>query len=294
MKKQTVLVLSVICLCMLTGCANVDINVNLKGNLLRDLEKPNAFSEIYKNNGSFRVDVFGTHADGTTDDYSMYYMGDTYVSVNKYGTEIDEHGDVYGFDIEQNAPYRYLFVGDSYEEYKNTHEVGSTFGFNEGEKIVSREEKDGKLFIHTEIPSNEVIRLLESWGFDPDTVDKCYTEYVIDSESMIIEDCKAYAVVDGKNIRYSDTVLVADSGEFVPDKTITDAINSTDLRTITVIADPGTDDEKEYKATIVKGGSFFVEVPSGYDETLYDDRECMVVHEYSADQNGDLTLYVKQ
>ena len=294
MKKQVILALSVIAMCILTGCANVDITITPKGNLLRDLEKANTYTEIYEKNGSFRVDVFGTHADGTKDDYSVYYEGDTYVSVNKYGTEIDDHGDVYGFDTEQDTPFKYLFFGDAYETYRNTYEMGANFAYFDSEKIVSREEKEGKLFLNTESPTEALRYNLESWGFDPDTVEKVVTEYIIDSDSLLIEDTKAYAVVDGKKNLYSDTVLVLDSDEFVPDKIITDAITSTDTRTITVIADPGTADEKEYKETIKKGGVVFIQVPSGYDGTLYDDSECTVVHAPVPDKNSDSTVYVKR
>ena len=294
MKKRLILALSALSLCILAGCASINITINKKGNLLQDLEKVNTFANIYDKYGSFRIDVFGTHADGTKDDYSVYYGDNTYVNINKYGTNIDDHGDVYGYDTESDYYFRYVFPGDSYELYKNDNEMTACFRYDDEEKIISREDRDGKICLCTDSKTKNLRQLLESWGFDPDTVDRVISEYIIDSDTLVIEDIKTYAVINGEKILYSDTVMNLDSDDFVPDKGITEAITSDDKRTVTVIADPGTADEKVYSDTIIKGGLFFVQYPTGYENTLYDDSECTIPHEISSDRDSDLTVYIKR
>ena len=294
MKKRLILALSALGLCILTGCASINITINKKGDLLKDLAEINNYDDICDKYGNVRIDVSGTHADGSKDDYSKYIGDNTYVTVNKYGTTIDDHGDVYGYDSEMDVPFRYVFPGDSYETYQNEMEEKRGFAYTDTEKIVSREDKDGKIYLATEEGSGAAGPILESWGFDPDTVDKVYTEYIIDGDTLVIEETKAYAVIDGKKNMYSETIVNIAADEYVPDKIITDAITSDDHRTLTLIADPGTADEKVYSSTIIKGGLFFVKYPDGYENRLYDDSECTVIHESVADRSLDMTVYIKR
>ena len=294
MKKHLILALSALSLCILTGCASIDITINKKGDLLKDIEKASECTNIYDKYGNFRIDVLGTHADNTADDYSIYYSDNSYIVVNRYGTTIDDHGDVYGYDTEMDAPFRYIFFDDAYETYKKENEMVKGFGYSETEKIISREEKDGKIFLQTEDTPEAIVYILESWGFDPDTVERTYAEYIIDSDTLIAQNIKAYAVVDGKKVLYSDTTISPDNDGFVPDKVITDAISSNDNRTITVITDPGSADERSFSETIIKGGVCFIPYPSGYEPVLYDDSECTVIHQPSPDRNSDMTLYMKR
>ena len=107
MKKTLTLMLSVLSLCMLAGCANVNITITKKDDLLRDLEKNNRYDDIFDKYGYFRVDVSGTRADGTENEYSVYY-GDTYIEARKQHIIIDDHGDLYGYDYVQGIPFHIL------------------------------------------------------------------------------------------------------------------------------------------------------------------------------------------
>jgi hypothetical protein len=65
-------------------------------------------------------------------------------------------------------------------------------------------------------------------------------------------------------------------------------INGTD-KTVTLIADPGTEQEKTYVKSCGENGRLLVMLPDGY-EKIYEDESCTQESEPS-DENGERTLY---
>ena len=68
-----------------------------------------------------------------------------------------------------------------------------------------------------------------------------------------------------------------------------------DFRTLTVITDPGTDDEKTYTQTVTKGSAFQIIASEEYDPEFNSDKECtQVCTDESLDTTDDQTVYMKK
>ena len=74
------------------------------------------------------------------------------------------------------------------------------------------------------------------------------------------------------------------------DPQLLDMLFSQDKRTVTVIADPGTQDETMYSVQVGKGCMVYV-FPSAEHPNLYLDRECTQPVEFIDDYDSDLLIY---
>ena len=294
MRKNILLILSVAAIYLFSGCASNNSGMD-DDSLMKALEASNQYDAILEKNGSFVMKVYGTHADGTIDDYTLYFSDGRYVNDNKYRTLITENGDVYGFDKTYNLPMRYLFIGD----YYNTHETEfcpkSGFEYSEKEKVTSRREENGRIYLETSISTDDpaAAATLASWGFSPDEIDSEHTEYTIDAGSLLILELKSYVVTGDKRILYSNSVLDLDAEEYVPDQSIIDGVFGDDFRTLTVIADADTDEEKAYSQTVTRGSLIYSLMPDEYEQMLYVDSACTIEKD-SMDLVSDQTYYLKR
>lgn len=120
------------------------------------------------------------------------------------------------------------------------------------------------------------------------------TVYELDAKNYEVITMKTYVVkTDDTEIQVNDVTRVTNPETYVVDEEIINIINSEDKRTVTVIAYPGTDQEKTYSASIGKGNIIFMYLPEDGAQTLYVDAECTTVYEGGADLNEDLTVYYK-
>ena len=190
---------------------------------------------------------------------------------------------------------RYLFIGDYYDRHKAEFWPESHFEYLENEKITSRREENGRIYLETSIPIDDpaVAATLASWGFSPDEIDSERDEYTIDAGSLLILEIKSYAVTGDKKILFSETALDLDAKEYVPDQSITDGVFGDDLRTLTVIADAGTDEEKAYSQTATRGSLIYSFIPDEYEQKLYVDSACTIEKD-SEDWVSDQTYYIKR
>ena len=111
--------------------------------------------------------------------------------------------------------------------------------------------------------------------------------------SLLVLEMKCYAVKGGKSILYSDTVPDLDAEEYVPDQSITDGVFGDDFRTLTVIADAGTDEEKAYSQTATRGSLIYSMIPDEYEQRLYVDSACTIEKD-SKDWVSAQTYYIKR
>lgn len=262
--------------------------------LLKDMEEINTLDSMVERNGRVFYTLKEIMADGTDVSYTVYQDQTRYVEVDQYGILIEENGDVYGMDIEQDDhfPFHALFIGDAYEDFMENYKVVSIYGYDEREKIISNDIRDGVIYLETEIPKESVEEYYTAYGYTSDEVDYILSEYEIDSETKEILDLKVYMVSGEKKMFCSEVILDRECEEYVPDKEITDGVFGDDLRTLYAVVDAGTADEKTYTQTVTRGNYIVFYIPEEYEEELYADAEC--TEEAEIDSTKDQKVYLKR
>ncbi|MBQ0018630.1 MAG: hypothetical protein KBS63_05465 [Clostridiales bacterium] len=285
MKRRLTLLICIACLCLCACGADKDDNTLEK---IRDANLNNVLQEKGQT-VSFRTDNY--NAENEIESSYVYLNPDRVVYECKDRVEINEKGDVYGFDnVEQNF-YRYLFLDGSYE----TFEVQVTgYVWNPDETVLSKEEKDGELIVRAQDGGEETLAnmaaMMSYYGFDVPETFTIINEYIMDPETYEINCYNVYANFGDEDILLIKSIRIDNPKAYEVDSKITDAINAEDCRVVTIIADPGTDDEKVYKQTIAKGCIIRMGLSMEYP-SLYTDEACTQEYTGGADLNKDLTLY---
>lgn len=240
------------------------------------------------------------YEDGSSESTYRYKDAETFVYDGDDMFLIDDGNEVYGYDYGKEVAFRYLFVGDAYEEYVSLYEVPSGFDDSEGdsEVVISQEEKEGSLYVCTEVRDEELTEsVAEEFGYEADDVEKDSYVYQMDPESLEIQKMThTFQMTDGTEKVVTEITRVEDLDEFVPevDEQLKETVFAEDnVRTVTVTVDAGTDQEQVYTQTIAKGNGIIPRLPSDYDHTYYTDAECTTVYAGGAGMDDDLSVYMK-
>lgn len=301
MKIRSAVFAFVLCL-FISGCSGINFNINVndnadvlakaEGDYLEELEGPNSFDALIEKNGRLLYAVSSYMKDGSSSEYTIYKDDKRYVVNDDEGTLIIEDNEAYGYDKGTDCPYRMLFA-DSFDEFAANTEYTSFYIFNTSEEITSREEKDGLIRLETVMPGSGDGGLIEYFGYAKGEADTIICEYTIDAATDEILELNSYVVIDGKKTLYSAQTLEKDAPEYIPDQSITDGVFGEDVRTVTAVADAGSDSEKKYTQTVKKGGSVHVYSGSSFYDRLYTDSGC-VTPLSSVDRSADATVYLKR
>lgn len=295
MKRNVVLVLLAVILlvgCM-SGCAKKDNAV------LKQIDAANTTEALVKNNGrvAYRNSFYLT--DGSVLSGYAYKDGNRYVVEDDYGVMIDENGDVYGFDTERNKTYRYLFTEGMYEEYAADpmSQPLTLYMYDEAEKVVTSEEKDGVLYIETENEYflQEFAEDIAYAGYDMEDVESMTLAYEADAKSLeLLKIENKLKLKDGKEVVLADVVRVMDCEEYQPDEQLMAEVFSDDARSVTIITDAGTENEKSYTQTIGKDGEIIPSFGEEFEYALYLDPECTEEFEGAEENPKEATYYLKR
>ncbi|MCR4655465.1 MAG: DUF3089 domain-containing protein [Lachnospiraceae bacterium] len=239
--------------------------------------------------------IKNTAKDGTNDDWSFYADDKRYVAFYGWGTEVIEDNEVYGIDetYDPPVPFRRVFI-DNFDAYAEDTKFTDYYSISGYEKIISKEVKDGLIYLKTCIPGEFCWDSFSYLGYSKDEVDELIEEYVIDEGSLEIRENNSYISQDGEMIFIYGIAFDTDCDEYIPEKELTDAVFAKDdIRTDTVIVDAGTDNEKTFTQTIRKGGIFSVCTGNEFCDALYTDPECLT-KTGETDKTKDITVYLKR
>lgn len=153
------------------------------------------------------------------------------------------------------------------------------------EKILSAEEKDGKLYVETEVSHEVAAKDSVYYGYEIKDGEYFTYNYILDANTYVVNSVSAYAHHTDGTVTELETYTVSyDMG--VPSETLklSERLASTEnARTITLILYPDTEDEKIYTIHSPNGDIVHYSLPE--DCQLYLDRECTV--QYCEDDNND-------
>lgn len=182
MKKILALLICVACLC-LSACG-----ISNEENILEKIRDVNLDSALQENGKTvaFRADIYD--AEGRIDSSNAYLDPDRVVYECADRVEINEKGDIYGFDnIEKNF-YRYLFLDDSDKDY-----VVEVTGYiwNPDEMVLSATKKDGDLVVRARDGGEDNLAnmagMMTYYGYDVPETFTIINEYILDSKTYEIK-----------------------------------------------------------------------------------------------------------
>ncbi len=288
-KKNIVLALLICmaCLC-LSACGVAD-----EENILEKICDANSNSALQEKGKilAFRADIYD--AEGNTDSSYAYLDPDRVVYESADRTEINEKGDIYGYDNYEKNVYRYLFLDDS-AEYYSVEATG--YSPSSGETVLSVNKNGRNLIVRTQEKGEGNLANMEFmmiyYGYDVPETFSIINEYVLDPKTYEIKCYNVYANFGKKDFLLIKNERVDNPEVYKVDTTVIDAINAENSRVVTIIADPGTGNETTYKQTIAKGCIIHVGLSSEHS-FLYTDEACTQEYVGGADLNDDLMLYTK-
>lgn len=185
-------------------------------------------------------------------------------------------GDIYGYDSEAGT---YFFVVTPDEAKGKLHDLFTErliFDWHSVEEhVVAMEELDGDLIVTTYAEEMDV-----------------YSRYHVDPATARVERCDEYTEGEDQPMVSSVTVFYgAPVGE--PDEQLYEATHGAD-RTVTLIFDPGTEQESTF-TTPVKDGIEAIVIDGVYPgyEHHYADPDCTQPI-YGTTTKGDVTFYLKK
>lgn len=300
MKKRICCVLlGVLCLLQLTSCGNKGAGdstpQNTEVNVLKEMESANSNEALSAKYDKIAFRFTYTYADGSVDGRYCYQDGERHVNETDYNLQINENGDIYGFDYDLNQAYYCAFVGDAYAEFKYLNCGLAYYGLDPNEIILSQDEKDGIISLYTKMiwDKDSVDGYAGgSFFFEAGAVDHFEMSYKVDAQTYEIIEYIVFAVLsDGTKQAVTECERVLDPEKYVVDEQLKELVFGGEQRTLTITAYPGTAQETVYTQTTSKESSFQVYCPEGGQ--LYEDVECTKQFQGSSDKTVDVHLYYK-
>lgn len=259
---------------------------------MQELERINSVDSMINKYGHVSYACIETLADGSNFLYTVYKGENRDVYTVEQGFLINENEDIYGMDVETNSYMRYLCIGDTYEEFRSFYFDVSIHEYNEEEEVTLKEVKDGMIYLETEVKDGINKEVLATYGFESENIEYILTEYVIDESTLEIYQVKTYVVQGNQKNLFLDVKWEKECEEYILDEEIIEGVYGDDSRTLSVVVDEGTADEKVYTQTVTKGSSIIVLIPEEFEQKVYADPEC--TEEAIIDKMNDQTLYLKR
>ena len=285
MKKLLAVLLCAACL-FLNACG-----VSNEDNILEKICDANLNSALQEKGQTvaYRADIYD--AEGGIDSSYAYLDPNRVVYESADRTEINENGDIFGFDNYENNYYHYLFLDDSVKDF----EVGVTgYIWNPDETVLSVTKKDRNLVVRAQDGGEDNLanmgNMMTYYGYDVPETFTIINEYILDQKTYEIKCYNVYANFGADDILLIKNKRIDDPEVYEVDPKLIEAINAEDSRVLTIIADPGADNETVYKQSIAKGCIIHVGLSSEHS-SLYTDEACTQEYAGGADLNNDLTLY---
>lgn len=263
---------------------------------LNRIYEANATEELLKKHKNIQINGTEYYGDEVRI-YFCYYDADmSVIEDGDSNVQICENGDVYGFLADQAAPFRGLCMDGTYEKYFEEPLRNLICLKLEGERVIFSGEENGMLTVETVMNREDSVREYPDDNniTEMEETDLYVQKYVADTETYEIQEYFEYIEkADGTRKLIRESKLSYDGEKYEVSEELEAQLDSGDTRTVTLIADPGTDNEKEYSVSVCKGGIVQIILGEGYS-TFYSDEACTQVYEGIADRENDKTLYTKK
>lgn len=162
------------------------------------------------------------------------------------------------------------------------------------ETLVEVKEDGDRLVLRTVYAPEKVQENMEYMGFEYTEGANITYEYILDARTlMYLEGNMTITGSDGSVIGSSHSTLTLDAKMPEPVETLYHRLTAENQKELTVVLNPGTEEEEAYHTSFAAGDEVMVVLPEGYT-TFYTDAECTQVLsscEGTAFISRDGTLY---
>ena len=288
MKKQWIaLALAAVMLCTVSPRAQAE-----EASVLDRITEANQLETILLSSPQVEMKADLYDAQGNITSWYRYADESLLVSETDAAITIHRDGQVFGFDNVEKRPYIILFLDNTQAE--NTMD-GFSYRSVQGERVQSCMESNGALAVQTVVDDPEILNtyqeMLFEMGYENAQLKQICFSYVLDARTYRIKSQALFTeLTDGSMLLLSEVRCLEQTQPYEIDPQLLDMLFSQDLRTVTVIADPGTQDETMYSVQVGKGCMVQV-FCSPEHPNLYLDRECTQPVEFIDDYDSDLLLY---
>lgn len=134
---------------------------------------------------------------------------------------------------------------------------------------------------------------METSAYEYEEGDILINVYTLEADTLfLLELSEAVKKTDGTTEEYGVQKITYDTEMTDEMKDLYQKMNEEPLRTVSIVLDPDTDQEKTYSATLTQGIPVYLYCPENYE--LYTDRACTQVDEAeSGDTTQSVTIYSK-
>lgn len=255
---------------------------------MEQVVEANMTENLLKNYDSFHITMNYSEAEiEVYKDSEIYYYSDSWGEYLKCGNM--------EFDNYNNGEYtKYIYVENEPQVYPQEENCLMTVDSTVKEEIQEIKKDGDNLILTTKLTAEDYAEISTAKESPFEEGDYGVLEYTLDSTT--------YAVLKSKEtIMHKDgtegEVLITEVqyNQEKPEKVrkMYDLANPTEnIRTLTIITNPGTDQEKEYKESVAKGESIAIMFP---DDTwkLYTDEQCTQEKGETVDKEADALYYAK-
>lgn len=202
-------------------------------------------------------------------------------------------GEDFQFVYENGAYHGNLLCDGSYNDwYANLVMSDMTLE----EKVLTAVDDGSEIIVTTELDEQQTLEIKDDFGDDFRDGDKFRVKYRLITKTLAMTSCAEELLhADGTTTPLGKTtVSFGDKRSDEAQKMLERAKPTADIRTMTVVLNPNTEDEQVFFKTVRKGDSFIFVIPDGYK--LYSDEACTVLYRSSeyTDTSAHVLLYAKK
>lgn len=261
-------------------------------NLLEQINQAVQNETLRKNHGKAAYRITDYLADGTV--YSFYnYLDQGLIAFEAEGNvTIFENGIGYGFDDGQKRVFAELYLDGTTETDLLSI---SSFALTPDEVVIESYLENDQLVVHTQSAEEMLRDFLASLGYEYEGQAAVLNEYFLDKETYEILEFRVFVSIPGieESLMVSEGVRIVHPDDYDAAELRTLVFQGDELRSVTIITDPDTENESVYSMNISKGCIVHVYLPDEYPY-LYSDRACTELYASSNnDFDSDLILFTK-
>lgn len=164
------------------------------------------------------------------------------------------------------------------------------------EKVLTAVDDGSEIIVTTELDEQQTLELKDDFADEFRDGDKLRLKYRLISGTLAMTSCTEELLhADGTTTSFGKTtVSFGDERSDEAQEMLERAKPTADIRTMTVVLNPNTEDEQVFFKTVRKGDSFSILTPDGYQ--LYSDEACTVLYQPSehTDTSAHVLLFAKK
>lgn len=299
MKNVTAVFLTAVLLLTLAGCASRPQDQSQgpsaqEAATLADFYAAQTLRNILSLHENVTENVVFYDARGNPSESTFRYADkETSVFENSWSYVLIQHEDgyyEYDPDTMEHVAVAFGMEGTMEADWSDLQNAPFEFLPSEREELLSLAETDGRLCLTTADPANA--EDYPEFAGQIQQGDRVVVEIEADPETYMVHRGASYIEKqDGTKLPLIDFSFSYDGGPYEPSGEMRQVIDG-DYRTITVIADPGTEKETSYTKSCGENGAFTFHLAEGY-ENIYLDADCTQKSAPSREP-GERTVYIAE